>query len=63
MPDKTDQQLAEDIRIAANNLRNSIVAARDAGLNVQIPVMLPQWLETGHAPGEPTAWTIRRKSL
>ncbi len=63
MPNKSDQQLAQDIRGAVQALRDAIVAAREAGLEVRIPLMLNGWLETGAAPGEPAAWTIRRRTL
>jgi len=59
----TDQEHADDIRAKAQALRDAIIAAREAGLTVRIPLMLPQWLESGHAPGEPSAWTIKRSSL
>lgn len=63
MPGKSDQQLAQDIRDAAQALRDAVVAARTSGLEVDIPIMLDNWLGTGHAPGDLSAWTIRRRSL
>ncbi len=59
----TDQEHADDIRAHAKSLRDSIAAARLDGLEVHIPLMLMQWLESGHPPGEPEMWTIKRRSL
>lgn len=58
-----DEALAIAIRTKLGELRQAVVAARNAGLTVQIPAMVSNWLDTGHAPGEPAYWTIKRDSL
>ncbi len=62
-PMASDQDMADDIRTKVQKLRDSIVSARNAGLIVEIPLLLVHWLENGNAPGEPAVWTIKRKSL
>ncbi len=58
-----DQEMADDIRAKVQALRGAIVLARAAGLQVDIPLMVGQWLESGHAPGEPAVWNIKRRTL
>ena len=58
-----DQQHANAIRSILSQLRKAIVDARAAGLTVQVPAMAGNWLDTGHAPGEPGYWVIKRESL
>ena len=58
-----DQALATAIRTKLNDLRQAIVAARVAGLTVQVPALVSNWLDTGRAPGEPGYWVIKRESL
>lgn len=58
-----DEALATAIRTKLGELRQAIVAARAAGLTVQVPALVSHWLDTGTAPGEPAYWTIKRESL
>ncbi len=59
----TDQEMADDIRAKVRALRDAIVVAREAGLKVDIPLLVGQWLDSGHAPGEPAMWEIKRRTL
>lgn len=59
----TDQEHADGIRKKAQALRDAIVVAREAGLEVVVPLLLINWLNTGHAPGEISQWVIKRRSL
>jgi hypothetical protein len=58
-----DQEHADNIRAKINELRKAIEEAEQAGLAVTPPLMLNQWLMTGHAPGEPAYWKIKRRTL
>ena len=55
----TQQEHADKIRASAQQLRDDIAAAQADRMEVQPPLALQNWLTTGHAPGELTAWTIK----
>lgn len=59
----TDQEHANDIRECVQALRDAVVSARQDGLTVLVPIFLTQWLDSGHPPGEPEKWEIKRHSL
>lgn len=59
----SDADLADGIRSAVQALREAIVKAKAAGLEVHPPITLQVWLTTGNPPGEPASWTIKRRTL
>jgi len=59
----TDQEFADNIRKKAHELFDAVSQAREGGLDVHPPLMIYQWLLTGHPPGEPESWIIKRHSL
>jgi hypothetical protein len=59
----TDEEMAQDIRAKTQALYDACHAARTAGLEVTVPLLYLQWMISGHGPGGPSDWIIRRKSL
>lgn len=59
----TDEEHAVDIRTKVQALRDAVAAAQGAGLAVNVPLMLGNWLSTGQPPGEPAVWKIKRRTL
>jgi hypothetical protein len=59
----TDVEMAAAVRNAVTALRQAIATAQAAGLAINPPLMLNNWLTSGNPPGEPEHWDIKRSSL
>ena len=59
----TDEEHAQAIRAAAQQLYDVCAAAHKDGLVVNMPLAYPLFLIKGTGPGGPADWVIKRKSL